>query len=134
MWRTELKLSLKQYLIFSGFYLVFIILLMASFYQTSLDDFTSIAIVLLIIEWWRACCYSSKMCGELALFYHIGQIYWSRQRWNVIKKPLFLHYFVIINLQSRRNGKYGILFLTYDNLSYQDWRGLYYFLKLFYNN
>lgn len=132
MWHSELKLSLKQYLVVSILYASLIITVMGLFFQTCLDWLSMPAVIALLIDWWRAACYFSKMHGELALFYDIRQLYWARQRWYVYQKPLFLYYFVIISIQSKRNGNCRVLFLSNDNLSPQDWRSLHYFLRQFY--
>ena len=105
-----------------------------TFYQTQLDSFTMLAVMLLVIEWWRALRYFMTIRGELALFYDIKQLYWSRQRWYVVKPPLYLYFLVVINLQSIRNGKQQLLILIFNNLTYRDWRSLNYYLRQFYSS
>lgn len=105
-----------------------------TFYQTQLDSFTMLAVMLLVIEWWRALRYFMTIRGEFALFYDIKQLYWSRQRWYVVKPPLYLYFLVVINLQSIRNGKQQLLILIFNNLTYQDWRSLNYYLRQFYSS
>lgn len=118
----------------SLFYVTLLITLMMTFYQTQLDSFTMLAVMLLVIEWWRALRYFMTIRGELALFYDIKQLYWSRQRWYVVKPPLYLYFLVVINLQSIRNGKQQLLILIFNNLTYQDWRSLNYYLRQFYSS
>lgn len=129
MWRTELACSCKQIILISVFYFTLLVLMIMLFQHTYLDSVSFIGVIILAFEWWRACRYSKKMRGELALFYDINQLYWSKQRWYVVKKPLFLRYAVVIHLESKRNGQKRVLFLMDDNISYQDWRSLHYFLR-----
>ena len=133
MWNSQLKVSQKHFLAVSLFYVILLITLMMTFYQTQLDTFTMLAVLLLVIEWWRALRYFMMIRGELALFYDIKQLYWSRQRWYVVKPPLYLYFLVVINLQSIRNGKQQLLILIFNNLTYRDWRSLNYYLRQFYS-
>lgn len=133
MWNSQLKVSQNYFMAVSLFYVILLIALMMTFYQTQLDSFTMLAVMLLVIEWWRALRYFMTIRGELALFYDIKQLYWSRQRWYVVKPPLYLYFLVVINLQSIRNGKQQLLILIFNNLTYQDWRSLNYYLRQFYS-
>lgn len=133
MWNSQLKVSQNYFMAVSLFYVILLITLMMTFYQTQLDSFTMLAVMLLVIEWWRALCYFMTIRGELALFYDIKQLYWSRQRWYVVKPPLYLYFLVVINLQSIRNGKQQLLILIFNNLTNQDWRSLNYYLRQFYS-
>ena len=133
MWNSQLKVSQNYFMAVSLFYVTLLITLMMTFYQTQLDSFTMLAVMLLVIEWWRALRYFMTIRGELALFYDIKQLYWSRQRWYVVKPPLYLYFLVVINLQSIRNGKQQLLILIFNNLTYQDWRSLNYYLRQFYS-
>ncbi|AJA44691.1 protein YgfX [Frischella perrara] len=133
MWNSQLKVSQNHFMAVSLFYVILLITLMMTFYQTQLDTFTMLAVLLLVIEWWRALRYFMMIRGELALFYDIKQLYWSRQRWYVVKPPLYLYFLVVINLQSIRNGKQQLLILIFNNLTYQDWRSLNYYLRQFYS-
>ena len=134
MWNSQLKVSQNHFMAVSLFYVILLITLMMTFYQTQLDTFTMLAVLLLVIEWWRALRYFMMIRGELALFYDIKQLYWSRQRWYVVKPPLYLYFLVVINLQSIRNGKQQLLILIFNNLTYQDWRSLNYYLRQFYSS
>lgn len=134
MWNSQLKVSQNHFMAVSLFYVILLITLMMTFYQTQLDSFTMLAVMLLVIEWWRALRYFMTIRGELALFYDIKQLYWSRQRWYVVKPPLYLYFLVVINLQSIRNGKQQLLILIFNNLTYQDWRSLNYYLRQFYSS
>lgn len=134
MWNSQLKVSQNYFMAVSLFYVILLITLMMTFYQTQLDSFTMLAVMLLVIEWWRALRYFMTIRGELALFYDIKQLYWSRQRWYVVKPPLYLYFLVVINLQSIRNGKQQLLILIFNNLTYQDWRSLNYYLRQFYSS
>lgn len=134
MWNSQLKVSQNYFMAVSLFYVTLLITLMMTFYQTQLDSFTMLAVMLLVIEWWRALRYFMTIRGELALFYDIKQLYWSRQRWYVVKPPLYLYFLVVINLQSIRNGKQQLLILIFNNLTYQDWRSLNYYLRQFYSS
>jgi Protein of unknown function (DUF1434). len=134
MWNSQLKVSQNYFMAVSLFYIILLITLMMTFYQTQLDSFTMLAVMLLVIEWWRALRYFMTIRGELALFYDIKQLYWSRQRWYVVKPPLYLYFLVVINLQSIRNGKQQLLILIFNNLTYQDWRSLNYYLRQFYSS
>lgn len=133
MWNSQLKVSQNHFMAVSLFYVILLITLMMTFYQTQLDTFTMLAVLLLVLEWWRALRYFMMIRGELALFYDIKQLYWSRQRWYVVKPPLYLYFLVVINLQSIRNGKQQLLILIFNNLTYQDWRSLNYYLRQFYS-
>lgn len=133
MWNSQLKVSQNHFMAVSLFYVILLITLMMTFYQTQLDTFTMLAVLLLVLEWWRALRYFMTIRGELALFYDIKQLYWSRQRWYVVKPPLYLYFLVVINLQSIRNGKQQLLILIFNNLTYQDWRSLNYYLRQFYS-
>lgn len=134
MWNSQLKVSQNHFMAVSLFYVILLITLMMTFYQTQLDTFTMLAVLLLVIEWWRALRYFMMIRGELALFYDIKQLYWSRQRWYVVKPPLYLYFLVVINLQSIRNGKQQLLILIFNNLTNQDWRSLNYYLRQFYSS
>lgn len=134
MWNSQLKVSQNYFMAVSLFYVILLITLMMTFYQTQLDSFTMLAVMLLVIEWWRALRYFMTIRGELALFYDIKQLYWSRQRWYVVKPPLYLYFLVVINLQSIRNGKQQLLILIFNNLTNQDWRSLNYYLRQFYSS
>lgn len=134
MWNSQLKVSQNYFMAVSLFYVTLLITLMMTFYQTQLDSFTMLAVMLLVIEWWRVLRYFMTIRGELALFYDIKQLYWSRQRWYVVKPPLYLYFLVVINLQSIRNGKQQLLILIFNNLTYQDWRSLNYYLRQFYSS
>lgn len=133
MWNSQLKVSQNHFMAVSLFYVILLITLMMTFYQTQLDSFTMLAVLLLVLEWWRALRYFMTIRGELALFYDIKQLYWSRQRWYVVKPPLYLYFLVVINLQSIRNGKQQLLILIFNNLTYRDWRSLNYYLRQFYS-
>lgn len=133
MWNSQLKVSQNHFMAVSLFYVILLITLMMTFYQTQLDTFTMLAVLLLVLEWWRALRYFMMIRGELALFYDIKQLYWSRQRWYVVKPPLYLYFLVVINLQSIRNGKQQLLILIFNNLTYRDWRSLNYYLRQFYS-
>lgn len=133
MWNSQLKVSQNHFMAVSLFYVILLITLMMTFYQTQLDTFTMLAVLLLVLEWWRALRYFMMIRGELALFYDIKQLYWSRQRWYVVKPPLYLYFLVVINLQSIRNGKQQLLILIFNNLTNQDWRSLNYYLRQFYS-
>lgn len=133
MWNSQLKVSQNHFMAVSLFYVILLITLMMTFYQTQLDTFTMLAVLLLVLEWWRALRYFMMIRGELALFYDNKQLYWSRQRWYVVKPPLYLYFLVVINLQSIRNGKQQLLILIFNNLAYQDWRSLNYYLRQFYS-
>lgn len=133
MWNSQLKVSQNHFMAVSLFYVILLITLMMTFYQTQLDSFTMLAVLLLVLEWWRALRYFMTIRGELALFYDIKQLYWSRQRWYVVKPPLYLYFLVVINLQSIRNGKQQLLILIFNNLTNQDWRSLNYYLRQFYS-
>lgn len=133
MWNSQLKVSQNYFMAVSLFYVILLITLMMTFYQTQLDTFTMLAVLLLVLEWWRALRYFMMIRGELALFYDIKQLYWSRQRWYVVKPPLYLYFLVVINLQSIRNGKQQLLILIFNNLTNQDWRSLNYYLRQFYS-
>lgn len=134
MWNSQLKVSQNHFMAVSLFYVILLITLMMTFYQTQLDTFTMLAVLLLVLEWWRALRYFMMIRGELALFYDIKQLYWSRQRWYVVKPPLYLYFLVVINLQSIRNGKQQLLILIFNNLTYRDWRSLNYYLRQFYSS
>jgi len=102
------------------------------FYSVSryiLNCYIYILILVLIVEWWRSVNYFRTINGELALFDYIHQIYWHKQRWHLMRKPLLLRYVVILNLKSCRDGKRRVLFLMIDNLTPNDWRTLHYHLK-----
>lgn len=129
MWSTKLTPSLLQFLSASCFYLILIILCLLQLAHTSLNSYTFILILILIIEWWRSICYFKTIKGEFALFEYIHQIYWYKQRWYLTRKPLLLRYIIIINLKSRRSGKRRTLFLMIDNLAPNDWRTLRYHFK-----
>lgn len=128
MWHTELTPSAKQYYLVSLLYSLLLIAAIYSFIDTIFDNVTFIIVIVLVIEWWRACCYFKTIRGELALFYEQNQLYWSRQRWT-ITNTIFFRYAVIVHLVSQRNAKKRVLFLMDDSLSCEDWRSLNYFLR-----
>jgi len=131
MWRTELINSAKQYLLIIAFYSFFIIILVTALADTDLDFLSTIFVLLLIFEWWQGYCYCKTIRRELAIFYDINQLYFDRQCWLIVKKPLFFRYAVIINIISIRNGEPRVLWLMDDSFSTQDWRSLNYFLRQF---
>lgn len=128
MWSIKLVVSYQQLLIVSVFYLLLIIISWVLLINTSLNSYTALIVLLLVIEWWRAFRYFKTIKGEFALFHHIHQIYWHKQRWHLMRKPLLLRYIIILNLKSRRNGKKCTLFLMIDNIQPHDWRTLKYYL------
>ncbi|OCG24253.1 hypothetical protein A9G11_04030 [Gilliamella sp. wkB108] len=129
MWSTTLTISYQQVMMLCVFYLVLIILSWILLADTSLNCYTFIIILLLVIEWWRSISYCRTIKGELALFHYIHQIYWHKQRWYLMQKPLLLRYMIILNLKSRRNGKRHTLFLMIDSICPCDWRTLHYYLR-----
>ncbi|OCG22530.1 protein YgfX [Gilliamella apicola] len=129
MWSIKLSISKLQLLISTLFYSMLITLCLVMFANTSLNSYTFIIIILLIIEWWRCACYFKTIKGEFALFHYINQIYWHKQRWYLMHKPLIFRYIVILNLKSRHNGKRCTLLLMIDNLQSNDWRTLRFYLK-----
>lgn len=129
MWRTELVNSKKQYRLLTVCYGLLLIIVINAFANTLLDNMSFIAVIVLILEWWKGCCYFKSIRGELALFYPQNELYWHRQRWLIVKTPLFFRYGVIIHLVSRRNAKKRVLFLMDDSFSTEDWRSLHYFLR-----
>lgn len=128
MWSTKLTNSYQQIAIFSIFYLMLVILCLLQFAHTTLNSYTFIVTLILVIEWFRALRYCKTIKGEFALFHHINQIYWHKQRWYLLRKPLLLRYMIILNLQSRHNGKRCTLLLMTDHLIPNDWRTLRYYL------
>ncbi|WP_392560073.1 protein YgfX [Orbus mooreae] len=128
MWRAELINSVKQRYLVTLFYLLLIMALMHNLADTILDDLLFVLIILVIYQWWKGICYLKTIRGELALFYHKNQLYWSRQRWDIVKPPLFFRYAIIIHLISKRNRKKRVLFLMDDSFNCQDWHSLHYFL------
>ena len=129
MWSTKLTVSYRQLFVTSIFYLLLIIVSWVLLIDTSLNSYTTLIVLLLVIEWWRSICYFKSIKSEFALFHHINQIYWRKQRWYLIRKPLQLRYIIILNLKSRRNGKRCTLFLMIDNIQPNDWRTLNYYLQ-----
>ncbi|MWN04721.1 MULTISPECIES: protein YgfX [unclassified Gilliamella] len=129
MWSTQLSISKQQLCIATLFYSVLIILCCVLFADTTLNCYTFIIIPLLIIEWWRCLYYLQTIKGEFALFHYINQLYWHKQRWYLMHKPLIFRYVVILNLKSRHDGKHGTLWLMIDNFQPHDWRTLRYYLK-----
>lgn len=129
MWRTEIVNSSKQYMLSSLFYTLFIIILISLLNGTYFDDFIFVAVIMLVIEWWRSCCYFMTIRGELAVFYTSNEIYWSRQRWFMVRKPIYFRYGMIIPLQSKRRGNKRVLFLMSDSFNNQDWRSINYFIR-----
>ncbi|MWP47610.1 protein YgfX [Gilliamella sp. Pas-s27] len=129
MWSTQLSISKQQLCIATLFYTVLITLCLVLFANTAFNYCTSVIIPLLIIEWWRCLHYLKIIKSEFALFHYINQIYWHKQRWHIMHKPLIFRYVVILNLKSRRNGKNGTLWLMVDNLQPNDWRTLRFYLK-----
>jgi uncharacterized membrane protein len=129
MWSTTLTPSLLHFLSSTTFYLLLMITCLVQLAHTSLNCYTFIFIFILIIEWWRTICYFKTIKGEFTLFDVTHQIYWHKQRWYLMRKPLMLRYIMIINLKSRHDGKRRVLFLMIDNLEPNDWRTLRYHLK-----
>ncbi|WP_294610899.1 protein YgfX [uncultured Gilliamella sp.] len=129
MWSTKLTVSYRQLFVTSIFYLLLIIVSWVLLIDTSLNSYTTLIVLLLVIEWWRSFRYFKSIKSEFALFHHINQIYWRKQRWYLIRKPLQLRYIIILNLKSRRNGKRCTLFLMIDNIQPHDWRTLNYYLQ-----
>ncbi|WP_392553421.1 protein YgfX [Orbus wheelerorum] len=131
MWRTELINSTKQYLIITIFYGLFVVALMIALADTYLDFLSTTCALLLTFEWWRGCCFCKTIRRELAIFYDINELYFARQRWLIVKRPLFFRCAVVINIISKRNGEWRILWLMNDSFSRQDWRSLNYYLRQF---
>ncbi|NUF48359.1 protein YgfX [Gilliamella sp. ESL0250] len=129
MWSIKLSISKLQLLISTLFYSVLMMLCLVMFANTSLNSYTFIIIILLIIEWWRSICYFKTIKNEFALFHYINQIYWYKQRWYLMYKPLIFRYVIILNLKSRHDGKRCTLLLMVDNLQPNDWRTLRFYLK-----
>ena len=129
MWSIKLSISRIQLLISTLFYSVLIALCLVMFANTSLNCYTFVIILLLIIEYWHCLCYLKTIKGEFALFHFINQIYWHKQRWYLIHKPLIFRYIIILNLKSRHNGKRCTLLLMVDNLQPNYWRTLRFYLK-----
>ncbi|MWP62571.1 protein YgfX [Gilliamella sp. Pas-s25] len=129
MWSIKLSISKLQLLISTLFYSMLMMLCLVLFANTSLNSYTFIIIILLIIEWWRSICYFNTIKNEFALFHYINQIYWHKQRWYLMYKPLILRYVIILNLKSRHDGKRCTLLLMADNLQPNDWRTLRFYLK-----
>ncbi|WP_392562044.1 protein YgfX [Orbus sturtevantii] len=111
------------------FYSIFSIVLIIQLADTYLDFLSPAGLLLLIFEWWRGCCYHKTIRRELAIFYDSNELYFARQRWVIVKRPLFFRYAVIINIISIRSGKQQTLWLMDDSFSRQDWRSLHYFLR-----
>lgn len=88
-----------------------------------------VIILILAIEWWRSFHYLHTIKGELALFHYIHQIYWHKQRWHIMRKPLLFRFLIIINLKSRHNGNRQTLLLMIDSIQPNDWRTLNYYLR-----
>lgn len=129
MWSTQLTVSYLLLVISSIFYLTLIILCLVLLADTYLNAFTMILVLVLIIEWWRSFHYLHTIKGELALFHYIHQIYWHKQRWYIIRKPLLFRYLIILNLKSRRNGNRQTLLIMIDSMQPDNWRTLHYYLK-----
>lgn len=129
MWSTQLTVSYLLLVISSIFYLILIILCLVLLADTYLNAFTMILVLVLIIEWWRSFHYLHTIKGELALFHYIHQIYWHKQRWYIMRKPLLFRYLIILNLKSRRNGNRQTLLIMIDSMQPDNWRTLHYYLK-----
>lgn len=129
MWQSTLIISKMQLIFVSLFYLILIICVVACFFNTYLDDFSEVFILLCIYEWWRAICYFTTHTGELTFFDKIDQLYWQQQRWHIVGKPLLFRFVVILNLQSRKNEQKTALFLMSDHFCDKDWRTLHYWLR-----
>ncbi|WP_081303145.1 protein YgfX [Gilliamella apicola] len=129
MWSIKLSISKLQLLISTLFYSMLMMLCLVMFANTSLNSYTFIIIILLIIEWWRSICYFKTIKNEFALFHYINQIYWHKQRWYLMYKPLIFRYVIILKLKSRHDGKCCTLLLMVDNLQPNDWRTLRFYLK-----
>ncbi|RKS87738.1 toxin CptA [Orbus hercynius] len=129
MWRTQVVDSTKQWLLATLFYLTFITLIIVMLYETIFDSLIAISVILLVLEWWKACCYFKTIRGEIAIFFDSDELYWSRQRWQIIKHTLYFRYAIIIHLISKRNACRRVLFLMDDSFSRQDWRSLNYVLR-----
>lgn len=129
MWSTKLTISYQQLLISSLFYLLLIIISLILLANTSLNSYTPLIMLLLVIEWCRSFHYFLTIKGEFALFHFMHQIYWHNQRWYLMRKPLLFRYIIILNLKSRRNGKRCTLFLMIDSIQPNDWRTLHYYLR-----
>ncbi|OCG07668.1 hypothetical protein A9G13_05475 [Gilliamella sp. wkB178] len=129
MWSTQLTVSYLLLVISSIFYLTLIILCLVLLADTYLNAFTMILVLVLIIEWWRSFHYLHTIKGELALFHYIHQIYWHKQRWYIMRKPLLFRYLIILNLKSRRNGNRQTLLIMIDSMQPDNWRTLHYYLK-----
>ncbi|MDF7667887.1 protein YgfX [Orbaceae bacterium ESL0727] len=127
MWQTRLMTSYRQLILTCCFYFLLMIITLWQFSNSELDWPIVILILLLVLEWWRSLRYVLAIKGEFVLFHVIDQIYWHHQRWYLIRKPLLLRYFIIINLKSRKNGKKRTLFLMFDSLHADDWRTLNYY-------
>ncbi|WP_085246747.1 protein YgfX [Gilliamella mensalis] len=129
MWSIKLRISKLQLLISTFFYLILMVLCLIMFADTTLNSYTFVIILLLIIQWWRSLCYFKTIKDEFALFHCINQIYWHKQRWYLMHKPLIFRYVVMLNLKSRHDGKHCTLLLMVDSFQPNDWRTLRFYLK-----
>ncbi|WP_081301535.1 protein YgfX [Gilliamella sp. Fer1-1] len=129
MWSIKLNVSKLQLMISTLFYSILMMLCLVMFANTSLNTYTFIILILLIIQWWHSLCYFKTIKGEFVLFHTINQIYWHKQRWYLMHTPLIFRYVIILNLKSRHDGKHCTLLLMADNLQANDWRTLRFYLK-----
>jgi len=131
MWHTNLRYSQKYQIGITTFYVMFTSLIIVLCQQTEFDNLIFVMVIILVIEWWKSYCVGRLIRGELALFYDIDELYWCRQRWVIIKKPICLRYVIIIHLVAKRKRKSKVLVLIDDSFTKQDWHSLHYFLRQF---
>lgn len=129
MWQIQLRISHYQLLLISSF---FLLLWLGFFGLLLFEPYVNLLFIvagILGYEWFKAYRYCQQLIGEFALFYHVGQLYWQRQRWTIVGRPLLLRYAVFIRLRSLRSGQISTLFLVSTNMHRHEWRSLCYYLN-----
>ncbi|XKM14595.1 protein YgfX [Orbaceae bacterium ac157xtp] len=129
MWSSQLNPSKIQRFIITLFYLLLAIISLILLKDTYIDDLLFLIVLVLVWEWRKAWLGCNLIRRELAIFYPSTEIYWSKKRWFIYQKPIFLRYMVIMKIKAKQNGKKRVLVIMCDSLSVSDWRSLNYFLR-----
>lgn len=128
MWQTQLTLSYQQLILSAVFYGTLAVYSVILCWRYDYLVLSLPLLIVLLFEYRRSYRYFSHIIDDFAIHVPVRQIYWQQQRWLITRKPLFLHYWVIIHVKSLRSGKRCCLWLSSDHFSRPDWRSFCYYL------
>lgn len=134
MWQAQLSLSYQLLRLNALFYAALLGSSCILCWRYELSWFCLPILVLLIFEYRRSYRYLASISGDFAIQPSLNQLYWRRQRWRVMRKPLFLRYWVVIHIKSLHSGKQCRLCLSCTHFSRSEWRSCCYYLHRINNN